>query len=233
MKTSFIKSALMVPVAALSLTGIVMAQDADTTPAKPMYLRPQSIPDPDAVQPAVTLPTWNGSFTYSGHTYTYNMVGAAPSSNATTTIPVYIIPLKIVITSGSTTTTYDAEHVLTNGRTVIQNVVDSPIFDSTTKYDQGGTVVGTTQYIDAFQRANFWGTVSTIPNYHLLLERTDSAGGADAEPLARDGKQGKPFGLREQRSTISWIDSAEPAASSRSSKINPAIADLYRCMTPT
>src|SRR5579864_1090996 len=45
----------------------------------------------------VPLQTWNGSFSYSGRTYTYNMVGSAPSANTSATVPVYIIPVKIVI----------------------------------------------------------------------------------------------------------------------------------------
>lgn len=59
--------------------------------------------------------------------------------------------------------------MLSNGKTVIQNTVASPIVDSTATYTQGGVDAGTTQYIDAFQRANFWGTVQTSSNYHLLL----------------------------------------------------------------
>ena len=75
------------------------------------------------------------------------MVGAAPSTNTTATIPVYIIPVKIVITSRTgSKTTFDPAHVLSNGNTVTTNTVDSPIFDSTTTYTQGGVDVGTTQY---------------------------------------------------------------------------------------
>jgi hypothetical protein len=104
----------------------------------------------------VPLRTWNGSFTYSGTKYTYNMVGSAPSSNTSTTIPVYIIPVKIVITKRRSTTTFDPAHILSNGNTVVHNTVDSPLFDKSTTYTQGGVDVGTTQYIDAYQRANFW-----------------------------------------------------------------------------
>jgi hypothetical protein len=61
---------------------------------------------PDIAPPAASLPSWNGSFTYSGTNYTYNMVGTAPSTNTSTTITAYIIPVKIVITArnGSKTT---------------------------------------------------------------------------------------------------------------------------------
>ncbi len=73
----------------------------------------------DVLTPATPLTTWNGSFVFSGTTYNYNMVGTAPSTDTSTTIPVYIIPLKIVITSRrGTKTTFDPSHVLSNGNTV-------------------------------------------------------------------------------------------------------------------
>jgi hypothetical protein len=61
--------------------------------------------------------------------------------------------------------TFDPETIpgYTNGKTVVQNVTLSPVFDSTTTY-----ITGTTQYIDAFQRGNFWAYAQNN-NYHLLL----------------------------------------------------------------
>jgi hypothetical protein len=110
---------------------------------------------PDVAPPPARLQSWNGSFTYGSRNYTYNMVGAAPSSNTTATITSYISPVKIVITARKgTKTTYDPSHVLSTGNTVTTNPLTSPIFDSTTTYKQGGVSVGTTQYIDAHQRAN-------------------------------------------------------------------------------
>jgi len=107
----------IIPVAALSLTGLVLAQDdADTTPARPMYIRPQQIPSTDLERPAVALPTWNGSFTYKGTpTPTIWLARRRPLTNASTTIQAYIIPLKIAITgTGGTKTTSDMSHVLSN-----------------------------------------------------------------------------------------------------------------------
>jgi hypothetical protein len=43
----------------------------------------------------------------------------------------------------------------------------SPIFKDST-FDFGGTVVGTTQYVDAFQKANFWGVDDHEAHYALL-----------------------------------------------------------------
>lgn len=54
--------------------------------------------------------------------------------------------MKIVITTrNGQKTTFDPSHVLSNGNTVTTNTVDSPIFDSSTTYTQGGVDVGTTQ----------------------------------------------------------------------------------------
>jgi len=171
MKTSFLNIALIVPVAAFSLAGLAMAQDdeVDLGTPTPRFAVLAPKPAPEGVRPTVVLPTWNGSFTYKGTTYNYNMVGSAPSANTSTTIQALIIPIKIVITKKAKKVTYDPSHVLSNGNTVTQNTVDSPIFDSTTTYTQGGVDVGTTQYIDAYQRANFWGTVSTHLDSHMLF----------------------------------------------------------------
>src|SRR3974390_1904784 len=47
-------------------------------------------------------------------------------------------------------------------------VSQSPIFQNA-DFNFGGTDVGTTQYIDAFQRANFWSQIDRN-NYHTLLK---------------------------------------------------------------
>jgi len=165
---------------------------------------------PGIAPPAVSLPSWNGSFTYNGTNYTYNMVGTAPSTNTSTTITAYIIPVKIVITNrNGSKTTFDPSHLLSNGNTVTTNTVNSPIFDSTTTYTQGGVDVGTTQYIDAFQRANFWGTVRTDTNYHLLLGATVLAE-QTLSPSKTNGKTGTPFGFTAGEVNINWFDAQLP-----------------------
>jgi len=165
-----------------------------------------------AVPAASSLPltTWNGSFTHAGRTYRYNMVGTAPSANTNTTIPVYIIPVKIVITNGTTKTTFNPTHILSNGNTVIRNTVDSPLFDSTTTYTQHGVDVGTTQYIDAFQRANFWGTVKTHTNSHLHLGGPTVTAEQTLSPPSQYGKTGKAFGFTAGLVDINWFDAQLP-----------------------
>lgn len=194
----------------IGLVGSALAQDAQVEKPRAMYtIMPAHLRN-DVYAPPVALESWNGSFTYSGTTYTYNMVGAAPSSNTTATITTYIVPVKIVITGrNGSKTTFDPSHVLSNGNSVTTNTLTSPLFDSTTTYTQGGVDVGTTQYIDAFQRANFWGTVSTHTNSHLLLSPTVLAE-QTLSPSKTNGKLGTPFGFTAAEVSINWFDAQLP-----------------------
>jgi len=193
-----------------SLVGNASAQDAQVEKARPMYALMPAHVRADVATPAAALQSWNGSFTFSGKTYTYNMVGATPSTNTTATITTFIIPVKITITArNGSKTVFDPSHVLSNGNTVTTNTLDSPIFDSTTTYTQGGVDVGTTQYIDAFQRANFWGTVQSHPNSHLLLSATVLAE-QSLSPSRSFGKTGSPFGFTAAEVDINWFDSQIP-----------------------
>jgi hypothetical protein len=101
------------------------------------------------------------------------MVGTSPiSTNVTTTIPVYIIPVKLKYGKKNGNRAFDPQNtVLSNGKTVINNIIASPIFNPGVNFTQGGTNLGTTQYIDAFQRGNFWKSVHKKANsgYHVLL----------------------------------------------------------------
>ncbi len=197
------------------LISIAHAQDAQANKPRGMYTVMPPHLRTDVVAPAASLQTWNGSFTYNGSNYSYNMVGASPSTNSSVTITTYIIPVKIVITNRSgSKTTFDPSHVLSNGNTVTNNTLLSPLFDSTTTYAQGGVDVGTTQYIDAFQRANFWGTVETDTNSHLLLSATVLAE-QTLSPTRTYGKTGSPFGFTAAEVDINWFDSQIPGLISK------------------
>ncbi len=144
MKTRFVHLTLLVLVCAC-LASIAPAQDVKAQPKGRYVVLPARLRY-DLKAPAVSLQTWIGAFTYQGTNYAYNMVGTAPSTNASTTVQVYVIPLQVVITRRRTKTTFDPAHVLSNGKTVTSNTVGSPIFNSSTTYVQGGVNVGTTQY---------------------------------------------------------------------------------------
>jgi hypothetical protein len=133
--------------------------------ARPRFAALHTYQGPPQLQPAAGLPLWNGSFKYNNNTYNYTMIGANPAtSNVTTTIPVDLIPVKVVIDKY----TFNPKTKLSNGNTVTQNTLDSPIYQSGIDFVQGGTDLGNTQYIDAFQRGNFWQYVKTNSSYHTL-----------------------------------------------------------------
>ena len=192
------------------LTERAVGQDSQIKTHRPMYVvMPPHLRD-DVAPPPASLQSWNGSFTYGGSNYSYNMVGAAPSTNSTATITTYIIPIKIVITNrNGSKSTYDPSHVLSNGNSVTTNTLDSPLFDSTTTYTQGGVDVGTTQYIDAYQRANFWGTVKSNTNSHLLLSPSVLTEQTLSPPRTY-GKTGSVFGFTAALVDINWFDAQVP-----------------------
>jgi hypothetical protein len=205
-----------------------LTQEQDDAVAGPFKAKGRYVVMPPKLEPdfvlkpeSASLQSWNGSFTSGGTNYTYNMVGTAPSTGTSTTVTSYIVPIKIVISSRRTKTTYDPAHVLSNGKTVIANTVASPIFDATTTYTQGGVDVGTTQYIDAFQRANFWGTAQSQPNYHLLLGGPTVLAEQTLSPSSSYGRNGSPFGFTAGLVDINWFDSQLPGIISKFSQIQP------------
>jgi hypothetical protein len=156
----------------------------------------------NAIEAAGTpLQTWNGSFTFNGTTYNYNMVGVPPFPSSSATIPAVVIPIKIVLSNG---TTFDPSHVLSNGKTVTNNTVASPIFASVVDFTSGGANMGTTQYIDAFQRANFWDT-SGNPS-HLLLGGPTVLAEQTLNVPRRSGSTGVVFGFTAGLVDINYFD---------------------------
>jgi len=118
-----------------------------------------------------TIPLWSYSITaYDGRTYQGEMVGRSPYAHGhrSTTIPTYVIP--VVFTFADTNTVFDptAGNVCSpNGGNVLSLVHGSPIFQNAA-FSMNGVNVGNTQYLDAFQRGNFWSLVAGTP-YHTVF----------------------------------------------------------------
>jgi hypothetical protein len=149
-----------------------------------------------------SLTTWNGSFVYNNHTYNYAMVGTNPATtNSTTTIAVKVIPLKIIIGKKR----FSPSMKVSDGKTVLQNTLASPLFKSEVDFNQGGTDLGKTQYEDAFQRGNFWSSVQTNTGYHVLLA-PKTLKPMTLRPPASVGKLGSQFGITVGLVDINWID---------------------------
>ncbi|HKS70381.1 MAG TPA: hypothetical protein VJQ45_08170 [Ktedonobacterales bacterium] len=118
-----------------------------------------------------TIPYWSSSFTFNGTSFPFTMVGTSPfTTDATTTVPTVLIPLKFVFSPKSNLgggNFSDVRDPFTvdpvTGLTSVQATLDSPIFQTAT-YPDG---VGTVQFGDAIQRATFDKTGAN--GYHVLL----------------------------------------------------------------
>jgi hypothetical protein len=131
--------------------------------------------------------TYTVTSTRDGNQYTGAMVGQSPFSPGftQTTVTTPVVPLIIttntvatgetsggILTTANGTTTFDptvADNACLNAPNDIPLVVfqQSPIFQSRS-FSFGRTNVGNTQYVDAFQRGNFWQFVSGT-DYHTLV----------------------------------------------------------------
>jgi len=158
------------------------AQNGNVMHAESRYLKgtakfltlPEPKQAPDAAEVAALasstnhVPTWQSSFELFGATFPVVMIGTDPAlGSATTTVPVELIPLKITFKDGSQLSAQQT--ACGDTATPIVRILASPLFNNMS-YTLGGTVVGNTQYLDAFQRANFWNEVQKkSPDYHVLL----------------------------------------------------------------
>jgi hypothetical protein len=114
------------------------------------------------------VPLWSSSFKVGTTIFKFTMVGTNPAlGSVTTSVPVVIIPVRFKFANGNVLS--PASNACGDTQTPLMRIMNSPIFKNMT-FKPGGTNVGTTQYIDAFQRANFWHTVSvSAANYHVRL----------------------------------------------------------------
>lgn len=206
--TAFSLPAALVVAGCMSGAAVAQDQEEDTLPAYPMYahMKPNLRANAATAGTVTPLKTFNSNFVYNGTTYTYNMVGAWPGLGKSTTIPTFIIPVKMVYKTSSGTTTFDpATHKLTNGQTVEANTIASPVFQSGIDFVTGGINLGKTQYIDAFLRGNFWGTVKSHTGYHLLLGQPTVLPELTLT-VGSHGKTATEYGVHVGLADIYWFD---------------------------
>ncbi|MGH6888189.1 MAG: hypothetical protein ACREHF_03170 [Rhizomicrobium sp.] len=184
--------------AVAALTGLWPFSAGAHTQPKPMYVTLPNHVRLAPRNPQSELVQWNGSFTdLTRKTITYTMIGTDPTkTDSSTTISIVLVPVRMVYGRRNGNMTFDpATHKLSNGRTIEQNTLDSPLFNAGIDFNQGGTDLGNTQYIDAYQRGNFWSSVSTNSGYHVVLG-TPSV--ATEQTISVSASQGRvisnPFG---------------------------------------
>ena len=126
-----------------------------------------------AVAGATTIPMWRYNITASrdGHPYSGVMVGRSPFFHGarTTNVPTFIIPLKVHMPDGGVFDPSATDSTCSPSGTALNLFQNSPII-TPVDISMGGIDIGTAQYVDAFQRANFWSDVSaTGTRYHAAL----------------------------------------------------------------
>ena len=185
-------------------SAVTSAQDNNESVIPRFVVIPQKPPAPGTPEPSNSLLTWNGSFTYNGTPYNYVMVGNNPATGPSAIITTFVVPVKIVLSGGQTFDPFTGGPL-----SPLAQTLRSPIFDTTTTYTQGGVNVGTTQYVDAFQRANFW-NAPLDSGYHVLLGSPSF--GINILPEltlnvpAADGHLGSPFGFQVAEVDINYFD---------------------------
>ena len=125
------------------------------------------------VAAAKTVAMWSGSVA-DGSTFSYLMVGKDPfttQATPTTSIKTFLVSVKFTDGVGNVYDPGASEPCDPTGATPLSRVQGSPIF-KTRLYTWGGTAIGKAQYVDAFQRAEFWSQTNPAginPGYNVNL----------------------------------------------------------------
>jgi hypothetical protein len=153
------------------------------------------------------LTQWNFKYTYNKNNYSEIFVGTDPSKGAVaTTVPVYIIPIELSF-DGFKTNPLGKLKGQPKGTTVISNIVASPIFSSALDFQEDKTDLGSTQYVDAFQKLNLWNVGGSATGYHTLLGTPTIEKPMKLTVPANDGAIGTPIdGIKVLEANLSWLD---------------------------
>jgi hypothetical protein len=103
--------------------------------------------------------------------YSGVVVGRSPffHGSRTTNISTFIVPLKVKTSDGHAFDPSVADSTCLSSKVPLTVFENSPLFNSAA-FTMNGVDVGTTQYSDAFERAEFWQNVSVTGNrFHTML----------------------------------------------------------------
>jgi hypothetical protein len=143
-----------------------------------------------------TVPEYTASVKVGTQNFTYTIVGKNPAikvANPATTVKAVLIPVIMKFSNGDTWNPTKTDSCDT-GASALARTQKSPVFVSQS-WKFGGTSVGTGQYVDAFQRAEFWKfakptginpgfhnklTVTTLPAITINVPNTQAAEGASS-----------------------------------------------------
>jgi hypothetical protein len=83
------------------------------------------------------------------------------------------------------------------------------------------------QYIDAFQRANFWGTVQNLPGYHLTLGGPTVLAEQSISVPRRSGTTSTPFGHTAGLVDINFFDAQVQSLITKLTTIQPNTLPIF------
>jgi hypothetical protein len=224
--------AVLVALVCVSIAETGAAQDIQTD--RPMY---KAVPphndfrNSEPSEPTVQLPQWTFTWesSYDNQTFNTVIVGTDPAkTDTTTTVTVAIVPIKMVYGQNNGNMTFDPASPYYKTYSTTQLIADSLIFKPEFDFDQGGTDLGKTQYLDAYQRSNFWGSVKTNTNYHLLFkavvgpEQTFKVPAGTGDVITVSIAPGK-VGTAD----INWFDAQLQALIQKFHKIQPNVLPLF------
>jgi hypothetical protein len=122
---------------------------------------------------------YNITATQDNNPYSGFMVGRSPflRGKIPTSVPTVLVPLKIEFLDANHNVVHtfdpDAADPCVGGNVPTTLVANSPILNPA-NFTMNGVNVGNVQYIDGFQRANFWSLINGA-NYHTTLASTTHA----------------------------------------------------------
>ena len=149
--------------ATTAFTFAAVAAQASEKTARPMFAVIPRLAPNLKTNPPISLPgTWTYSYTYKSSKYTETWIGTNPSTGTSETVPVYLVPYKLTYKPKT------GAKVTEDASKIIPNIIASPIFTAM-DFTFGGTDIGTTQYEDAFAKANVWQIGGSATGYHVLL----------------------------------------------------------------
>jgi hypothetical protein len=180
----------------------VTAATADTAP-RPRFTR--IIRELPAGQRASSLPTFKYTYKYNGTTYTPSFVGTDPSKGAVaTTVPTVLIPVEMITSDGTVTNPNKAP--AGSKLSVTKQVVASPIFSSGYDFQTDKTDIGSTQFVDAFEKMALWNVGGSATGYHVVLGQPKIEKLLKLKVPKTSGTTGTEFGIKVQEVDINYFD---------------------------
>ena len=115
-----------------------------------------------------SLPFWNGTFMFSGSTYSYMMVGTDPSMKGMTSV-VPTVTYAYVLKMSDGTVFDPTKPACGDTKSVYKRFINSPLYASA-RISENGVPIGKTQYEDAMQIGEFYQLIKKKKKNHVMVQ---------------------------------------------------------------